>query len=331
MEKNKKDQSNKKAAFIILLICSLLFTTMGIAGTIKKFYDIFHVEPPVVERKKEFQEDGNLNYYIGDKLYTYECKYTYCDSSFETMDDAQYGLKIFNDGTINYVNQIVNNRYVFITDGNSKKEDNYHYGDGVNVYDLFTKKVVKKYKSIKNYSTELSNNSYIFQDENDKWGVVSFKDGEPKTIIDFKYDYIGVSSNDKTNNLIDMNDFTVMNDGKWKVIDVKTGEDSSVTYDIPIYNVLNNVVVLNDGKSFVIKSKEGNDISTNIITDLAYSKNNYIIGYSNSYIYTINTIEGKQLEPIYVSYIDELYAYDENNSIIIIANKGAKRFTITKE
>ena len=167
---------------ILLAICSIC------AGWGFYMHDYFIKNPIPENKNKEFKFYNRLYFYdqSGNELGVYPCNFDYCDYAETTIDDDIVNTNYYKKATKSSTG-LINNRYAFINDNLSKGVDS------IILYDVVNQKKVYDLSAVKTYSIGLDNDLFIVKDLEGKWGVVKLTNNAG-TVIDIKYDYVGVNS-----------------------------------------------------------------------------------------------------------------------------------------
>lgn len=314
------DSVNKTIAMVILLILCILCLGMGLTGLVVYFKDTFFTTPeldtgPTV---KSFFQDGNLNFYKGtDLVAEYKCESSFCGWAYEKVDDVNYSLKYYQDESIDQLSSLILDRYAFIVDGEKKEDDQYNYLLGVKLYDTQAKKVIGEYNSVKNYSSNLINNTFIVQDKNGKWGVIDIQDGKVNIDISFEYDFIGQFYRDPTESLDSISKYVVLENGSWYVIDSGGNKQSSGISE-PIYGYEGDIIVA--GKdSYSVYNKNGGRLFTNR-DKVIFTGKNMLVFYNDKEIDLIDASNGSSVYSYTFSRIDSAKIEDSNSELRLVVN-----------
>lgn len=180
----------------------------------------------------------------------YGCVYPngYCGYARNYIEDDTYRINYYKPDALAYVT--VPNNFAFIVDTNLTTDKiNYLKDAGVIVYNLNTLEKTA-IKGIKNYNIGIADNYYIVVNNDNKYGIVTFSD-TMDTVIDYKYDFIGLANKLNDQGLIDNSKSIVLENGNWKLIDKA---DNPLTSDFkqPIYDYNDSHVILSIGNSYQI-------------------------------------------------------------------------------
>jgi len=280
----------KKGMLISIIVLLAIFLFFGATG--------FYFKLTTKENKKreetleedkninqEFHFDGKLYFYDQEELLgTYACQSDNCSYASETIDDANYSLEYYDDNSIDMM-KMIQKHYAFIIDGSEE----------IILYDILEEKVITQYKAVKNYTVGIENDLFIVQTADDKWGIITLNESF-KTLIPTSYDYIGVLNNTtKENKELYADNFVVLNNNKWKIIDINNiALSSELNYPIVSYNGL------------AIKTKNEENF-------IAYDYSGEII--KGSYRYQIINFLGKYVEMVTTN--NRVFVYDPEKRDIV--------------
>lgn len=203
------------AVILILLIPSLIMGSAGYAFKLVRDKDLTDETEKIPENPdKEFAFSGYLYFYSDDELLgTYKCEHpeNSCDWAYEYVDDSLYFIDFYDDNEIDKFS-IINNRYVLLVDNDGTEDSSETI-----LYDLKEKRIISRYKRVKNYTIGTVNNRIIVQNEEDMWGVVELSETTPRLLINFEYDFIGLI-NDKVADKLKDDRFVVKEQSQWYII-----------------------------------------------------------------------------------------------------------------
>ena len=287
---NEKDLKHKKVAFIIsivLLVCSLPFTVLGI---------IYHREKIGADNKgKEFHYNNKLYFYKagedGEKklLGMYQCSYSNCGYAKENINDSEYGYQQTKVSLA--VDKIIDDRFVIISDSPKEQTE-------IKIYDIVKNKELGKFAEYKIYNFGIVMNYIIVKSFNGLYGVVQIKNGSLVKVLPFEYEFIGLR-NKRINNKIVADNFIVFKDNLWSIVD-KTGIKKTIDFANPIVNF--------DGTSVITQTLSGryslNKYDGTTKVNGEFKKISYIssgievIDIANNY-YIMNKDTGKKVSANY--------------------------------
>ncbi len=290
---------NKKIVLYTIIFLLIIFVPLTIMGMF------------VRDKKNPFDENPNHDFYYEKKLWfyddndklisNYECQTNKCDLANLTIDDDEYDINYYKDGTLEKVEN--NNAYTFIRDGAL----NY-------LFDVNTGRSLQKYLQIKNYNTNLKNNLYIIQNENKLWGIISI--GETlEALIPFEYNFLGILNNFDEDGLKTDN-FIALKDDKWFLIN-KENMPISSKYEEPIVDYNDNFIITKKNNRIKIYNYEGREYLNNFnFTDYAiYDK--YIGLITNNTIYIYNDLNSNYIKNIPVNKNGKLTLETKGNQVVI--------------
>jgi len=183
---------------------------------------------------------------------------------------------------------LIRDKYTFITDGSL-----------IYLYAANTGTILQNYKAIKTYNTNIENNSYIIQDLNGVWGVISVSD-ILNSVLPFEYSFIGLIHNINEYGALMADKFIVQKDTKWYLVD---NNNSALTGEID-----DPIIDYNDSYIF---SK-----SQDRIRIYSYENYEYLTNY---------TIKDYILEDKYIGIITDKFLIIYEN----LGNKYLKSVTLT--
>ncbi len=206
---------NKKAVLITIVVLLFIFTPLTVMGAFFKA----NVNPLEENPSHDFYYKGSLWFYdTYDKLMsTYKCLTETCEFTKPVIDDSNYGVKYYQDGSLDKL-WIIDDKYTFITDGVT-----------VYLFNVESGRPLQSYKAVKNYNVKLENNTFIIQNNKDLWGVLTVGNNLG-SVLPFEYDFIGLKEKEIVNGTFPVTEFIVEKDSKWYLVDLK---NSSLTAEIP--------------------------------------------------------------------------------------------------
>src|SRR5574344_96097 len=194
----------KKVIIISLGIIILLFL-IGLP-----IYFIFFKSAPketaesvILAKDNYIYQDGVLTI-IDDSnnpIGTYTCKNQDANLCYvaylnNNEDPYEVGINEYQDGTIIKSRaKVFLNKYVFIVDQSADTSDIIY------LYNLNTNEVMGEYLGVKTYN--ISNDNYvILKNKNNLYGLFKLTYSELKTILDFKYTFMGIDAAKDDSNVI---------------------------------------------------------------------------------------------------------------------------------
>lgn len=234
---------NKKYVLVLIIVLLVIFVPLTVTGFIINFSKTPSEENP----NHELFYEGNIWFYKDNELLNkYECKSEICDFAKFTIDDAEYGINYYKDGTQDKLTY-KGSSHTIITDG-----------DETFLLDIKNNRDLIKVEGIKTYNTNLSNNMYIIK-SNGKWGVISISnngDNDFRTIIPIEYDFIGIKNNELVEDTLNVDLFIVKKDNEWYLMNVNKSLASGII-ESPIIDYNNNYLVSKDANNYLIYNIDG--------------------------------------------------------------------------
>jgi len=276
---------NKKGVLITIIVLLCIFAPLTVIG----FFSNKDIRPLEDNPKHDQYYDGYMWFYdSNDKfLSKYECQTEICEFANPTIDDTTFGINYYKEGSIKSVG-LIRDKYTFITDGSL-----------IYLYAANTGTILQNYKAIKTYNTNIENNSYIIQDLNGVWGVISVSD-ILNSVLPFEYSFIGLIHNINEYGALMADKFIVQKDTKWYLVD---NNNSALTGEID-----DPIIDYNDSYIF---SK-----SQDRIRIYSYENYEYLTNY---------TIKDYILEDKYIGIITDKFLIIYEN----LGNKYLKSVTLT--
>lgn len=262
---------NKKfvVTTIIFLIVSL---AVGFYGFYESKFGEFNTNND--QSTLDFKVDGALHFYDGRKLLgSYTCNdFNTCDYAAFKIDDDTTNVDYLKS---DYQTKIINNRYVFIFDGD------YH------LFDLTKNEVLATYKFIKNYGIGLEEDKFIVCDA--LCGVIKLAN-DYKIEIPLNYEFVGLIANQRDNKLIS-DRYIIKKDNKWSILD-KNNQINSNEFDEGIVAFSGKYIITKANNKYKLYDYDGANL-------LANGEYNYL-SFTENYVNVINQE-------------NELYVYDVDN------------------
>lgn len=240
--------TNKKATFITIIVLLCIFAPLTIIGIINQNGKNMLEENP----NHEFSYKGHLWFYDNENTFLskYECLTKVCELSSPTIDDLVYDINYYKAGTTLQV-PVIDNKYTFVTDG-----------ELIYLYDVENGISLQSYKSLKNYNTKIVDNSFIVQNSNGVWGVLTLNGSGLSNPVKFEYDFIGLLNRVNAEGTLLNDKYIVKKDNKWYLIN---NENSAITgyIDDPIIDYTSDYVISKNGDKIRIYSYENYEYLTN--------------------------------------------------------------------
>ncbi len=295
---------NKKITFWTIIVLLIIFVPTAIYGTVKHFQGT-HVEEE--NPNHDFKYNGKLYFYNQDTLVgTYTCNYVNNCNLAKTSTKSESSLA----EPVSEENQelpVIKNRYAFLTDTNQKEEGL------ISLYDIELQRVIGTYKQVKNYGIGIVGDYYILQNDDDLWGVISFKNGV-NVHIPFQYDYIGLANHiDENENKISSGVFAVYRENSWQLIGAD-GATYTETLAEDLFSYNNEYIVIKLENQMKLMDYKERVYLENLNYINFYNKYLEIIDLnSNFYLYNLSTSEQvSQMYPVTsIEDIELVTDYDE--------------------
>ena len=251
---------NKPVLYTIIILL-VIFIPLTILG-------FYYKEKPISikdDNTKHFPYYNNsLWFYQNDKLISkYACLNSRCS----------YNIK-----------SIINNKYVFIKDG-----------DILYLYDINKGSVYNKYLDCLN-----EDNKYICKSDKNLWGVLNIND-EVKEIIPFIYESINLNKNK----------YIVKKDNKYYLIDENNNISIGFTSKIEDYN--NTYIISKEEGRYFIYDYKGNEYLNNYNINNYSLSDNYIGIVLNNNLNIYNNINNLPLKVITLNNYNTKIRFEEKN------------------
>lgn len=294
---------NKKIVLGAIIFLLIIFVPLTIMGYFVK------------DKKNPLEENPNHEFYFENKLWfydnndklisSYECQTNKCDLATLSIDDEEYGLNYYKEGTLKKVGN--NNSYTFIGDGAL----NY-------LYDIKNGRALQKYLQIKNYNTKIKNDVYIIQNEKKLWGAISIEENL-RALVPFDYEFLGIINN-ISNGELQLNYFVALKNGEWFLVDKENTKVSS-ELDSPIVDYNEEYIITKKDNRVKVYSYVGNEfLDTFYFNDYAlYDK--YIGLVTNDTIYIYNNLNSTYLKSIPNNKSGKLTLEPKGNQVVIKLNE----------
>lgn len=257
-------------------------------------------------------ENGTLVFLDGEnkELGKYKCKNAdekKCFVAFQsTEDDFTGDIYVDESGKkLDVRAKIVNNNYVFIVD--NKKGSN----DDIILYNIKSKTSGDEYKLVKESS--VNKNFVVLKDKDDKYGVVDLSEDEPKVLINFVYDYVGLINNDMANKYA-----VLFKNGKYYVADfTEKLLSGGLNQKIVEYND-QYIVTKDSNNKYEIYDYDDNKLQQNSYLYIKLNNEYYAVVNDNGlYVYDKDGIKYNET-PIGLTSTtyNRTYVLDANNQVI---------------
>lgn len=300
----KKLDKKRKALLIIIIILKIAIISLLIFYFVDKNKKVENKPKEKVIIKDNYSySNGTLTFLDGKKeLGTYKCKNKDEDLCYvaylSTEDDFTIPQYVYEDGAkVADRTDFYKNQYAFVYD-NTKDESL------ITLYDFKNNEVVDTYKSVKSYYLETANNPennyVVLQNTSGKYGMLNLESKTIDTIIDFKYDYLGIirSTEESEDYEKDYEFIITKTSNKWSVISF-----FEISFDkyYSNYNISEQIVNCNYNYIITRNSKEKYSVY-DYSGQLILKDQNYIDLYSE-YILAVNSSNKLNLYTCYSGYV----------------------------
>ena len=293
----------KKATLITILVLLGIFgsiTLFGTLVTLKNKIDSSNLN-------HEFKFENKLYFYDDNDelLGVYECQTDNCGYINTTIDDSNYGIDYYKDGTLNEL-EYYSNECAYIQDG-----------DKMFQYSFTSEKPLIEFNAIKTYNTELKN-KIIFFKKGSKWGALSLKSD---MVITYDYDFLGLK-NDVEDGVLNTDHYIALKDDNWYILDSSfTVENSGISKAIKTYT--DEYIICVDNS---IYDYSGNELASSDRFVNTYVVSNYIVGITNTNIAIV--YKNPQGEALGYTNLEGMSNFDvkyNNNAIEFYENNTLKQ------
>ncbi len=271
---------NKTPVLITIIVLLFIFVPLTIIG----FFARGGGKPKEENPGHEFIYNGYLWFYDEDDNYInkYECINAVCNLAEGIIDDDEYGFNYYKDGTSTLIEP--SHGYAFIVDGENVSL--FQMQSGLNI----------PYKAVKTYQTKLENNSYILQNSNGLWGVISISNNISNN-IPFEYNFIGLKNTLNADNTLSTKKFVVKEGEYWYIIDEKNSSLSK-TFTEPIIDYTDTYILVKEDDEIKIYDYESNNYLDNYtIRDYAML-DDYIAIVTDRYIIVYQDLNSRYLDSV---------------------------------
>lgn len=309
-------QKPRKGVLITIIVLLIIFIPLSICSyALHKMNEKNGFNNRDENINHEFHYQNKLYFYDqADKLIgTYECSTAFCNYAKSSINDDKYAIDYYKTDKLE--TNLIQNRYAFLMDA---EHDNQPF-----LYDIKNKRKTISYQSIKNYGIGIEENNYIVEDENGKFGVLNLE-SDPKIVVDYEYDFIGLANfiNNETNEV--MNDlYVVKKDKNWFLID-KTGAilTDPIEKEIASYNGQNIIVKDQLGYYFInYNNEEMLTESPYVFLSFTGKYLNILDQYQDFTVYDV-TKKVNLIEPIHVKNTDKISSrINEKGKLEILQNE----------
>lgn len=291
---------NDKKTLITIIILLVISLPLGIIGTVKNFT----VPSTTVKDdnlNKEFIYNNKLYFYLDNKLLsTYACGD--CSLAEYIINDNMYHTNYYKSGK-NEVSGTINNYFGIFKENRS-----------MSLYNLVGGKVVDKYKSIKDYRINSSNN-FLITEKMNGFGV-TFLDLAHKSIPN-DYDYIALPSH-LVKGVLDATNFIVKKNSVWSLLN----EDGTIIEDftMELVDYSTNYYILYDGIYHVVDKNE-NEYLTNLEKTNVYGVGKYVFVLSNNQLFIYEDLNSAPVLGRLLPSYDNIYFNKVDDGIEIIIDE----------
>lgn len=189
------DKKKKIAIIVGIVVFLIILIVLIVIFWPKKKEEVKEEIPDVIVLEDNYRYENGVLYFLDNKeeIGSYECQNkdeNKCFVAYITENDDFDDLKKVDENgeKIALRSKIYDKRYVFIADNDGSNEI-------IKLYDIENQEVKDDYLEVKAYDSQ--NDVVVLKNTESKYGLVSFKDGEPNEIVPFKYDELGILSDDK--------------------------------------------------------------------------------------------------------------------------------------
>lgn len=305
----------KKAVLITIIVLLCIFLPFTIIGIVNN-KDISKPKEDNENPRHELFYQGKLWFY-DDKnklISNYECLTELCGLAKGDIDDQEYNINYYQDGSLEFVNYGTN--FAFISDGDIK------------LFNIKAGSVLTTYSNVKTYNASISNDRVIVKNNEGLWGVLSI--GEIlENNLPFEYDFIGLKNKLNEDNKIISDKFIVKKDNHWFIV--------NETNEILSGYILNPIVDYNDyyiisyniNRYYVSTFNNINYFNDLVISDYAILDN--YIGVMTSGVLTLyDDPYSSPLGTVNINTTYEKLELKENGNQIDVLTDGNKIQSIAK-
>lgn len=293
---------SKIYSLVVIILLLVIFLPLTVFGYIYKQNHKVEENP-----NHEMYYKGSIWFYDEDDNYLskYICQTEICELAKPTIDDDNYELNYYKDGTIESILPI-SNKYAFIRDG-----------DYINLYEFNINKTIQNYLAIKTYNIKLSDDIYVLQNKDNMWGVLYVKENI-NVILPFEYNYIGIKNDIDKDGILVVKNYVALKDDKWNIIN--SNGESVIEFDEPIIDYTNRYIFTkNDNIKIYNYSKDL--LISNLKIDNYILLDDFVGIVSNNVLYIYNNILSTVYKQVNISNPDGielkvsdkiLYIYEDN-------------------
>lgn len=293
---------NKKPVIVTIVILLIIFTPLTVISA------FIHADRNPLDENPghDFYYKGKLWFYNSDDklVSTYECGTETCEFTKPIIDDAEYGINYYKDGTKMSVN-IVDDKFTFITDGVV-----------VSLFNVEMGTTLQTYKAVKNYNIDLENNTYIIKNNSDLWGALTIGDNL-SSVLPFEYDFIGIKDGDFENGRLNIKEFIVLKNSKWFLVDTSNNVLTEKVNN-PIVNYNKNYLFTKTSDRYRIFGYDGVEYLSNYRIKNYVIEDNYYGIITDSFVLVYNNLGSNYLKVIPItSQVSKVELEKRNNNLAV--------------
>ena len=296
---------NKKTVLVTIIILLCIFAPLTVVSYFLK------------EEKNPFDKNPHHDFYYKNMLWFYDeddklvntftCTTDTCNYASSIIKDDSYEINYYKNGSLTKTS-LINNDYAFIKDGALIK-----------LFSVKQGSVLQNYKTINTYNTNIENDAYILENENNLWGVVSLKENI-MSILPFEYSYIALKDN-VVDGILSSKTFIVAKDDKWYLV----GDDNtSLTslYNEPIVDYNNRYVITKKEGRVRVYNYAGLEYLPNEFVSDYVLEGNYLGIISQNVFYLYNNLDSNYLKAITLNEEESNIEMEIDNNNIVIKSNG---------
>lgn len=299
------DMINKKTVLVTIIILLCLFVPLTIVSYFLK------------EDENPFDDNPHHDFYYQNKLWFYDendklvnafpCTTDTCDYASSIINDDIYEINYYKEGNLLKTSLIAND-FAFIKDGALVK-----------LFSVKEGSILQNYKVLNTYNTNISNNAYILENENNLWGVISINDSI-MSILPFEYNYIALKDN-VVEGTLNSDVFIVSKDDKWYLV---SDDNTSLTalYNEPIVDYNNKYVITKNEGRVRIYNYAGLEYLTNENISDYVMEGSFLGIVSQNVFYLYNNLDYNYLKSIPLNGEESEIELEINNRKIVIKSNG---------
>ncbi len=313
-----KKEEPRKGVFITIVVLLVIFLPLSVVSFV-----LYIQYGDTIDKKSE--ENPNHEFFYNNQLYFYNkedtllgkyvCKNSSsaCGLASSVLDDHLYSLDYYKSTELEM--DIINDRYVFLIDDTNLTDAKPF------LYDILNERIMTTYSSVKNYGIGIEDDLFVVADANLKYAVLSLAE-EPKIVVPFDYDFLGIANlvnQDKNKIMKDL--FVGYKEGKWYLVD-----PSGAVLTVPI----NDEIVSYNGQSIITKHIDGfslvNYRNINILPNEVYQKLSFTGKYLNIleesnefYVFDLSS-NASLMDPIVVKETDQITTRISDDKLEVILN-----------